>query len=182
MTSNATRSPYESLKRNSLSESKTSRSEGTVCRSEFAGSAMHDAWLSFDDARLGLVLRFRSFFTFFLSAATVRTSTPVLGPRFLVADELTGTWPTLSAFRSFTVNLKGGLYTTCSLTLSFLELALFVAVVLVAPAPFVVVAEAPLLTSPVPVTPTVAALLSFLARLPTLRDFEPVSLLRVTCL
>lgn len=149
-----------SLNRNSLSERRTSRSEGTVCRSELAGSAMHEAWLSLEEARLGLDLRLRSLLT--LRSAIVRTSTPVLGllDAPVPVPELVALL--LSGLRSFTVNLNGGLYTTCSRTRSlFFE------------------AEALSAVGPHVVGPATVAVV---VKLPTLRDFEPVSLFKFTWL
>lgn len=149
---------HVSEKRNSLSESSTSRSEGTVCKSELAGSAMHEAWLNFEDVLLvSFALHFLSRLAFLSS--TVRTSTPVLGPALPALTLGVAPAGALSALRSFTVNLNGGLYTTCSLSLSFFA------------AKLLLLAVAPAIT---------AAELSFLVRLLALRDFEPVSLFNDT--
>lgn len=113
---------HVSEKRNSLSDSNTSRSEGTVCKSELAGSGRS---LPLFPIPVGAICRALPILTrSFLLA--VRSSTPVLGNfavllfAFVWFTVVAGACATLSDFRSFTLNLNGGLYTTWSLARSFL--------------------------------------------------------------
>lgn len=105
---------HESQNRNSLSDSKTSRSEGTVWMSDVVAASTCAAWLSIpiillldDDDDVSL-----DFDNFVLSRALgllVLNSTPALGPKLLLLLLLDG-WAavcaTLSALRSFTLNLQ----------------------------------------------------------------------------